>query len=168
MKTVILPGYSKHNREWAEDVARKLKLGHKIVVHEWKHWSSKGGFSLKSEVAKILEEVGNEKVNIIAKSVGVFVALNLIPKIPTKVNKVIFCGIASVVAEDRSALLETSLLEIPVEYFLCIQNEHDKYVPFAQANEFYHAVEPKLKVISKPRSDHNYPYFEDFQKFLKP
>jgi len=166
MKTVILPGLSEHNREWAEEIASQMNVGHEVIVHNWRHWLEGGSLSLKSELEKILGEIADDEINIIAKSVGVFVALNLIPKISSQVNKVILCGIASVVAEDRYALVKSTLAKIPVENILCIQNENDKFVPYAEAEKFYHSVEPKLKVISKPRSDHNYPYPEDFQKFI--
>ncbi|OGM20160.1 hypothetical protein A2863_00875 [Candidatus Woesebacteria bacterium RIFCSPHIGHO2_01_FULL_38_9b] len=167
MKTIILPGYSEHNRDWAEGIAEHLNLGHKAFVHEWRHWQEKSlSFSLRNETEKILQEVGEDKINIIAKSVGVYVALNLIPKIALQINKVILCGIASVVSEDRAELVKTLTSKIPLENILCIQNENDKFVPFAEAENFYHSVEPKLTVISMPRSDHNYPYSEDFRKFL--
>ena len=167
MKTIILPGLSEHNREWAEEIASQLTAnGLPTTVHYWRHWSEGGSLSLKYEIEKLLQEIGKEKINIIAKSVGVFVALNLIPKISSQVNKIILCGIASVVAEDRKALVKSTLAKIPVENILCIQNENDKFVPYAEAEKFYHSVEPKLKVISKPRSDHHYPYPEDFQKFI--
>lgn len=166
MKTIILPGYSEHNRQWAEEIAGQVKLGHYVLVHNWAHWSG-GNFSLKSELEKIINEIGKEQINIIAKSVGVFVALNLIPKISSRVGKIILCGIASVAQEDRKALLETVLSKIPVKNILCFQNENDKYVPFAEAQQFYHSVNPDIRVVSKPRSDHHYPYSEDFQKFLE-
>ena len=68
--------------------------------------------------------------------------------------------------EDRKGLVKTVLSKIPTENILCIQNENDKFVTFVEAKKFYQSVEPKLKVISKPRSDHHYPFLEDFQKFL--
>jgi predicted alpha/beta hydrolase family esterase len=166
MITIILPGYSAHNKDWADDVAKKLtETGLQTKAHEWKHWQS-GSFSLPNELKKIIEEIGNEKVNIIAKSVGVYVALNLIPKVTGQINKVILCGIASVANEDRKDLVKFLTEKIDVENILCIQNENDKYVKFDAAKKFYHDVEPRLKVISKPRSDHDYPFIQDFIKFL--
>lgn len=144
-----------------------MNLGHEVVVHEWRHWSEAKSLSVSYELEEILTEAGDDKINIIAKSVGVMVALNLIPKISSQVNKVILCGIASVANEKRSGLLEGVLSAIPAENILCIQNENDKYVSFDEAERFYHSVEPKLKVVSKPRSDHHYPYPEDFFEFLK-
>lgn len=180
MKTLILPGYSEHNREWAEDIAKTLSVNNlPTIVHNWLHWRStqidlnitsgkvaKLGMSLRKELVRIREEIGNDKVNIIAKSVGVYVCLNLVPKISRQVNKVILCGIANVASDDKRDLVNTLTSRISLEKILCIQNENDKYVPYAAAEKFYHSVNLGLKVISKPRSDHAYPYAEEFEKFL--
>src|SRR3990167_933371 len=87
-KTIILPGYSKHNREWAEDIKSQMNLHYSVVVHEWMHWAN-GGFNLARELKQIKKEIGSDSVNIIAKSVGVFVTLNLMEQIASQVNKVI-------------------------------------------------------------------------------
>lgn len=168
MITLILPGYSEHNKIWAEEVAESLSNdGLPTRVHYWRHWSNGGSLSLKYEVNKIIEEIKKEKVNIVAKSVGVYVALKLIPKISSQVHKVVLCGIASVANAERTDLLTEALKLVPVENVLCIQNENDKYVKFTDARHFYHSVEPKLEVISKPRSDHDYPFIADFRNYLK-
>ena len=167
MITLILPGFSPHNRQWADDVAKHLRAKNKDALpHYWEHWSTGKNYSLVKEIAAILEEIDNKKINIIAKSVGVMTALFLILKIPERTGKVILCGIASVAKEERKDLLREALGHVSVKNILCIQNEKDKFVPFADAETFYHSVDPKLKVISKPRSDHHYPFFEDFLEFL--
>jgi hypothetical protein len=92
--------------------------------------------------------------------------MNLTPQVATQVEKVILCGIASISGEDRKDLLKNVLSKVPVGNILCVQNENDRFVKYPDAEEFYHSIEPKLKVTSKPRSDHNYPYPADFRKFL--
>jgi len=167
MLTIVLPGYSLHNKEWAYEVKKNLEPDCKVLVHEWRHWEKPSlSLSLRYEVDRIKTEIKTEKVNIIAKSVGVAVAMELIPKISSQIERVILCGIASVDGKERKASLKNTLMVLPVERILCIQNEYDKFVIYKDAGKFYHSVEPKIKVISKPRSDHNYPYFEDFKKFL--
>lgn len=183
---IILPGYSLHNKDWAYEVKKNLGPDCEVLVHEWRHWppartsgsenlkvqrrasgsERSGSFSLNYEISEIKKEIKTEKVNIIAKSVGVAVAMELIPKISSQIEKVILCGIASVDEKERKASLKNTLIVLPVGRILCIQNEYDKFVIYKDAEKFYHSVEPKIKVISKPRSDHNYPYFEDFKKFL--
>ena len=57
MKTIILPGYSLRNKEWAYEVKDNLDLEHEVIVHEWEHWPSTSSgssrqksFSLKREI----------------------------------------------------------------------------------------------------------------------
>jgi predicted alpha/beta hydrolase family esterase len=168
MRTLILPGYSEHNRSWAEDISKELTSnGLTTQVHYWDHWKNKGNLSIKKEINNILSEMGKEKINLIAKSVGVMVSLNLIPQISDQVGKVVLCGIASVSGKRRKKLLENVLDLISDDRILCIQNKKDSFVPYEKAKRFYHSVNPKLKVIEKPRNDHNYPYPEEFVKFLE-
>jgi predicted alpha/beta hydrolase family esterase len=166
---LILPGYSLHNKDWAEEVKKNIEqtTNNKVLVHNWRHWTE-GSFSLTYEISKIKEEIAKEtNVDIIAKSVGVAVAMEIIPQISSQVGKVVFCGIASITGSDREAALKNVLDVVSVKNILCIQNAKDKFVKYSDAEKFYHSINHALKVISKPRSDHEYPYFPDFEEFLK-
>ena len=158
MKTIILPGYSLHNKDWAEEMAG--------TVHYWRHWKTGGSFSLRYELEKILTEIGKNKVNIIAKSVGTGVLMHLLPKIKNQVEKIILCGIPTV-SDENKRLFTTSLSAFPVENVVCFQNTKDPFATFKEVDKFMREVNKKIRVIEKPRSDHNYPYFEDFEKFLR-
>ena len=164
MKTIILPGYSEKNREWALEV--KAALGDDVVIHQWAHWSN-GKFFEQKEIEKIESEIASTRINIIAKSVGVSVLLSLTPQIPGKINKIILCGIASVSGEKKRKLLKEVVSLISPKNILCIQNEGDSFVKFSEAKKFYHSIEPRLNVLSKSRSDHKYPFYDDFRAFLR-
>lgn len=167
MVTIILPGYSPHNKEWALEVKKDLKLGHKVVVHEWRHWenSSSSSLSIRYELDKISKEIGEEEVNIIGKSVGARVAVRVLSEIKDKVNKVILCGVAST-SDDVKKVYEIALADFPPERIICFQNTRDPFVPYSQAEKLIHSVNPEISVIEKPGSEHHYPYTEDFQNFL--
>ncbi|TEU01706.1 hypothetical protein E3I18_02455, partial [Candidatus Woesebacteria bacterium] len=94
MKTIIFPGYSPRNKDWALDVQKQMDLDHEVLVHEWKHWI-KGSFSIRKELDEIIKKIGKEKINIIAKSVGARVVMKLIPEMKDQINKVILCGITT-------------------------------------------------------------------------
>lgn len=158
MKTIILPGYSLHNKDWAEEVGG--------TVHYWRHWKTGGSFSLGYEVEKILTEIGKNKVNFITKSVGTGVLMHFLPQIKNQVEKIILCGIPTV-SDENKKLFTASLLDFPAENIICFQNTKDPFVSYIEVKKFIKGVSPKIKVIEKPRSDHNYPYYEDFQKFLR-
>ncbi len=166
LKTIILPGYSLHNKEWAEDVAKDLRLETKdeIIVHQWKHWSE-GNFSLKYEIGDILEQLGKEKINIVAKSVGTLVAMKLLTKMESQIIKVVLCGIPST-SDVRKSIFQKSLKGFPSENIICFQNTNDPFATYEEVKKFIKEIDPKIRVSEKPRSDHNYPYFEDFRIFL--
>ncbi|OGM15350.1 hypothetical protein A2V56_03265 [Candidatus Woesebacteria bacterium RBG_19FT_COMBO_42_9] len=165
MKTIILPGYSLHNKDWAQDLKRELNLGHEIIVHNWEHWQGKASLSPRRETARILQELGEGEVNIIAKSVGTFICVILAPNLKGRVRKVILCGIPSV-SNDRKEKFIDGLREIPSENVICFQNAGDPFASYDEVKIFLAGVSPKIKVIKKERSDHSYPYPEEFTRFL--
>ena len=165
MKTIILPGYSLHNKAWALEIKKSLSFKQSVLVHEWQHWQLGGALHPKHEIGKILKEIGRDKVNLIAKSVGTMVAMHLLAEIPEQINKIILCGLPSV-SEERKKLFTASLSDFDSKKIVVYQNIKDPLGSYAEVKDFMNAVNPKIKVIEKPRSDHHYPYFEDFKKFL--
>ncbi len=166
MKTIILPGYSPRNKDWALDVQKQMDLGHEVVLYEWRHWT-KSSFSMRRELDEIIKEVGKEKINIIAKSVGTRVVMKLIPEIKDQINKVILCGIPTKFTSEVAKKLYTDgLSHLPPTRLICFQNTKDPFANFKTIRDFIHSVNSKIKVIEKPRSDHHYPYSEDFQEFI--
>jgi predicted alpha/beta hydrolase family esterase len=168
MRTIILPGYSLYNKEWAENIAKSLrhKAISKVTVIEWEHWQSGGGIKIKKELEKIISEIGEEKqVNIIAKSVGTMVAMELLKIAKGKINKIILCGVPSV-SEERKKLFRTALSDFPSKNIIVFQNTKDPFATFSEVRAFIDGINPEIIVIEKPASDHNYPYSTDFQEFL--
>ena len=165
MKTIILPGFSPHNREWAEDIKAELKLGHEVEVHQWRHWKKGGSLAMNYELAEIKKKIARGPVNIIAKSVGTRVAMRTVALVEDKVEKIILCGIASV-SDVAKKIFTESLSGFPPAKIVCFQNSRDPFVPYSEAVKFIQVINPKISVIEKPRSDHHYPYYEDFQEFL--
>lgn len=165
MINIILPGFSPHNKDWAYEVKAKIKTKGEIVVHEWRHWKIGGGISVTYEVGKILEEVGNQKTNIIAKSVGTRITLSLLKEIPGQIEKIILCGIPST-SPIMLVKAKEVLKDFDAEKIICFQNESDPFASFSEVKKFLKEVNPKIKVVEKPRKDHQYPYFSDFTDFL--
>ena len=114
MITIILPGYSVKNKEWAKEVKEKLSLGHNVLVHEWKHWESLGtSLSISYEREKILGKIGKEKINVIAKSVGTRVLMNLVPDTHHQLKKIILCGIPTRFESETPRELYKKGLKLP-------------------------------------------------------
>ncbi len=168
MKTLILPGYSPSNLEWALEITKKVKLDHLISIHEWEHWKG-GTMSVKREIEKIIERTKNDKkINFIAKSVGTRMLMHLTPLLKDRINKIILCGIPTKLDSEKAmTLYKNGLSQIPSTNILVIQNTDD---PFASAKliiKQIHSINPKIKFIEKTRSDHNYPHYQKMQKFLQ-
>lgn len=165
MKVLILPGFSQHNKNWAVETSQKL--GNGTIVHNWLHWENgKTNLSLKEEIKNILKEIEKEeKINIVAKSVGTMVCMHLLKEISGRINKIILCGIPSV-SKERENLFTTSLFGFNHNNIIVFQNNKDLFASYEEVKMFMNKVNPKIKVLKKERSDHNYPYFEDFKKFI--
>ena len=165
MKTIVLPGYSLHNKEWALEIKKSLSFRQSVLVHQWRHWKLGGALRPKYEIGKILKEIGRDKVNIIAKSVGTMIAMRVLSEIGNRVNKIVLCGIPSV-SEERKQLFTASLSAFPAENVICFQNIEDPFAAFDEVKKFMSEVNSKIKVIKKPGNGHSYPYFEEFAGFL--
>lgn len=167
MVTVILPGYSPHNKEWAEEVAKKLNLNHEIRPVFWDHWDDPDkSLKPKEKADDIIDILLGHEVNIIAKSVGTLVSAYVVAKIPQKVKKVILCGIPTV-SDARFKPFQEAFTDFPGERVICFQNTKDPFATSTEVKEFMEKINPKIKVVEKSASNHNYPYYEHFQKFLR-
>lgn len=166
MITFILPGYSPHNKQWAQEVAKKLKLDGQIRPIFWDHWDDPGaGFRVKEKSRLIASVAGSHEINIIAKSVGTLVGAYIIEQIPSQIKKVILCGAPSV-SDERLKIFKKSYALLDPKKVICFQNTKDPFVSYSNLIEFMKKANSEIKVVEKPRKDHYYPYFEEFQKFL--
>lgn len=166
MITIVLPGYSARNKQWADDVAENLKVeGIKRAVY-WDHWDSEGEtFKPLEKKDLIVGLVAEDRANIVAKSVGTLIAAYVVGEIPKKIGKVILCGIPSV-SNERLEIFKKAFSNFPSQNVIVYQNEKDPFVKPNEIKEFMKKVNPKIKVVSMPRHDHHYPYYEEFNKFL--
>ena len=165
MKTIILPGFSVHNKEWTEYLSKNLKPTSSNFALDWEHWKSSGGIKLNKEMEKIDKIVGKNKFNIIAKSVGTMVALKAIDKYKNQVNKVILCGVPSI-SDKRMDMFIAAIKDIDCKNIICFQNSLDPFVKFKDLKSRIKKIDSRIKVIEKLAKGHEYYYFNDFQEFL--
>lgn len=166
MITFILPGYSPTNREWADEVAKGLSLDGQIRPTYWDHWDDDSQRFKPTEKAElIIRHSKGDSINIVAKSVGTLVAALIAQKIPDQINKIILCGIPTV-SDARLEISKAGFSTLPPENILVFQNKKDPFAKDFEVAKYFREVNPKIKVLSKDRSDHNYPYYLEFQEFL--
>lgn len=162
MKTLILPGYSAKNKLWLDQFGNKDIFQLPTIRHEWEHWTTGKSLRIKHEVSEIIKNLESENsINIIAKSVGTKVLMSLIPLIKKKINKVILCGIP--IDPMRYVLGIKSINPLKL---LVIQNTKDPFMPYFLIKRYIGLIDKNITVLEKPASSHDYPYFEEFMKWL--
>lgn len=166
MITFILPGGGANNKEWLEECAMELKVEGTIRPIFWEHWEDPDAkFDKKEKAILIARHAKGDKINIVAKSIGSLVAAYIIEQIPSQINKVIFNGIClNDIGEKEREIIKKAILSLDKKKVICFQNENDPHGSFNEAKKF---LPPEVRLISKPRSDHHYPYYAEFNEFLK-
>lgn len=162
MRTIILPGYSLKNKDWAYEVKDYLEPEFDVAVHEWRHWESGGNLNINYEVGEIIKLVGNKQVSFIAKSIGTKVLMSVIPKVKKQINKVILCGIPI----DPVGYAKGIKL-VGAENLLIFQNTHDPFISYKAVKLYLKLIDKRIKIIEGKRNDHHYPFYKDFMLFLK-
>jgi pimeloyl-ACP methyl ester carboxylesterase len=166
MVTFILPGYSAHNKSWAEEVAKKIRVDGEIRPVFWDHWTDTDKHLKPKEKSRLIIDVSHgDTVNIIAKSVGTFVSAYIVAQIPEKINKVILCGIPST-SDERLKIFREAFESFPAEKVICFQNEHDPFASPSEVRGFMKKVNSKIKIKAMSGSGHEYPYFSEFDDIL--
>ncbi|CAN5290230.1 hypothetical protein BH10PAT1_BH10PAT1_2320 [soil metagenome] len=166
MKTIVLPGYSTKNKEWAENVKKELP-GIDIEIIEWQHWSNPQiKWNARNEAARIVEKFGQEKFNVIAKSLGTLVFAKLLSNNYQIVNKAILCGIPINDMDENDKSEYKTFSDLVSENAIVFQNSEDGHGNFESVRRFLSQYNPNIKIVEKPGSTHDYPYFEDFKEFL--
>lgn len=160
MQTLILPGYHSKNQIWVDEVAKKLRFDGIIRPFYWAHWKDESSkFDSQEKALLIVKHIKEDKINIIAKSIGTLVTCLVWQLIPEKINKMILCGIPVNDIDSGSSDLIKKCIGSDRERFIGFQNVNDPLGEFVKVKDF-----GNIKL--KERSDHEYPYFDDFNKFL--
>ena len=89
MQTIILPGISKDDKKWVDDLAQKLKNdGVEGIIRPfyWMHWGDENfKFDLHEKAGLIAKHLRGERVKVIAKDEGLEVAEILKTLIPEQI-----------------------------------------------------------------------------------
>lgn len=169
MLTLILPGGSAKNKDWVLETSKKMDLGHETRPVLWEHWDKPDmPFDPEDKAKELVEVAMDDSVNIVAKSIGTLVASYIIQSIPDKVERVILCGIPLKDLTEKEIEVErTALKTFPPDKIICFQNADDPHGSYLEVSDFLKKVNPGIQVISKSRDDHEYPYWDEFEEFLK-
>ena len=130
--------------------------------------------------------MGDSEVNIIAKSIGTLATTAIIKETiakkaseffesanleevsddAMKLSKIILCGIPLNDMNEDEKWNYKILSDYPSEKIIVFQNSEDEHGTFEEVRRFLSEINPNIKVIEKPGSTHNYPYYSEFLEFL--
>lgn len=169
MVTLVLPGYSEKNRDWVIETANKLSLNHDARPVFWDHWiSPKNKFIPEDKASYALDLVGDDSLNIVAKSIGTLVAAKIIKRSAHRVKKVILCGIPLNDLSPREKIEISDVIgSFPTEKILCFQNTGDPHGSYEEVKNFFAKTHSKINIIPKDGNDHEYSYSVEFDDFFK-
>jgi hypothetical protein len=172
MKTIILPGQSVKNKEWAQEVKSKLESNQLVCeTIEWTHWNHKieGEFDTAGDLQRVKELIGEQKVNILAKSIGTFITAYLLDQIPSQLNKLVLCGIPLNFLKNH--FLDEDYFKVIKKAngknITVLQNTADPLGSFEEIEKVFKKTNPEIKVLERKRDDHSYPHYQDFVDLLK-
>lgn len=168
MVTLIIPGYSSHNKAWLEETASNIRSDGEIRPIYWGHWTDETiKFSAKTK-ADLLDGVsGKRVVDIIAKSIGTLVAAYLIEKSPEKIRKVVLCGVPlNDLSEKDKEVYKNAFRKISPSIILIIQNDEDPHGGVEALKGLLSEFGNDIEILTKARADHEYFYQNDFDSFL--
>lgn len=89
MQTLILPGVSKEDKAWVDEIAKSIVSDDLIRPFYWMHWTDENfKFDVHEKAELIAKHLRGEKANIIARNEGLEVANILKTMIPDQILSV--------------------------------------------------------------------------------
>lgn len=172
MNTEVLGGGSFKNKVWIEQVQENLQPEIPTKLVYWDSWSTgqDAAIDFQKETAKALGLVGDESFDMIAKSVGSYVGMCVIEQTGKRVRKLIICGVPlkDFPVEEMEKRYQV-LASLQAEKVICFENENDPHGSYEEVKAFLLKINPNIPIVMKTgefNETHNYPYYQDFKKFL--
>lgn len=161
MQTLILPGYSASNKEWTDEVAVNLDVDGIIRPFYWMHWTDETQkFNVQEKADLIIKHIRGDNVNIVAKSLGTVVACLVYKMIPDQIEKMVLCGLPLRDINSEELEIVKSVVSGNKDKIVVFQNINDPHGNYDEVKDF-----GNIKMTN--RDDHNYPFYNEFQDFLK-
>ena len=167
MSTIILPGFSQHNEEWAKELKDAL-ADDSVLIHFWLHWITQNDsdFLIENEIPRILEKIDDQRISIVAKSIGTFITMFLLEKIPEKINKLVLLGIPFNDLSKEEIKKYEIIKSFDPKKILIIQNSQDPHGSFNDIFKYFYNLNNQIEVLKQDSLTHEYPYYQIINNFL--
>jgi hypothetical protein len=159
---LVLHGFSLKNKDEAEAIASAIKLkGEEVYLHKWRHWESESAKWDPIEEIKRIKPNIKQPINIVAKSIGTFVACALLLEFTPQKLLLMGIPINDLSAEELNVYFNLGKLKT----FNVVQNSKDTHGSSTQVENLLSGLNYKL--IIKEADNHSYLYIEDILNLLE-
>lgn len=155
-RTVLLPGNSAGNRASIDEM-QKVIGGEAL---HYLHWDTGAPMiDFEREVQRLAEFVGEDRINVLAKSAGTLLAMRAMREAGLQIEKAVFLGTAVNWGAERGIPVRQWLQEWRVPTLFV----HKEYDPVISTAELSTILNEHHSMLVLPGSDHD--YFE-LDKFI--
>ena len=170
MNLILLPGNSKRNETWLENVDARLQKYFKTTYRQnYYHWDKgESDIDLIFEIEKFSLNASHLKpYAIFAKSVGALLALKAIYENKIVPSWCLFAGMPLELVKNESIDLKKWLNGINFPIYI-MQNNSDPVGAYNDVKWFLSDVDsPNINVIETPGSTHNYDDIDLFERLVR-
>lgn len=173
MQIIFLPGFSLYNRDEMNAVSDYLNSkGLKVQRVEWNHWADDTiAWDTDAEVEKVKEvisKIGEDSFILMGKSIGTFVAVNVLKSInKSQLKEIVLMGLPlNDLSDEERALYKEVLFSAQDVGITVLQNESDSHGSAADVTKLLDGVNLQL-IIKEGVTDHKYNYPEDIYNLVK-
>ncbi len=170
MNLILLPGNSKRNKTWIENVDARLQKYFKTTYRQnYSHWDKgEPEIDLSFELEKLSQNASNLKPYVVfAKSVGVILALKAIYENKMVVSWCLFAGIPLELVKNENIDLKKWLNAISCPIYI-IQNDSDPAGTYKDVKSYISDIDsPSINLIETPGETHNYDDIDLFERLVK-
>ena len=162
MKNIlILGGYSKINLNWIENMNEIFSENYNTHIVKYDNWFNELDMNYDIEIEKIYKLIKENNItNIIAKSIGIYLIVELLKKYPIKINNIIFIGYPLKVLQEKNIDITYDIVAINKKYTLFfIEQENDILCSY---NELINLFKD-INAIKVNGSDHSYSNYDDIK-----
>lgn len=167
MKLVIAPGNSARHKEWAEKLRDYfLDTYDEVYVHYYRHWErNEPEADVEYEITALQEKVGDESVDVIAKSIGTVILSFAIHQGAIKPHISLLLGVPFKILSERNYDLPNLLSNYNT--ISVVQNSSDPMGSFADVREYFSDL-AHIKVYEHEGDTHDYLDFQQMKDILIP
>lgn len=172
MNLILLPGNSKKNKDWINQVEKCLgSIFAKTYIHNYQHWEDENesnNIDFELELENLVEATKDmDGYVVFAKSAGVLLALLGIKRGLLNPANCVFVGLAYSYGEKRGLDLD----ELFDSYFiptLFIQKTFDPAIHFEELREFLMESNVRnYELVEIPGDDHHYENIAEIKDLIK-